>query len=396
MIPLWKVQREVKRLFHSLGALPEGVLTLFFGARYYDLFLARHIRQVAGQQLAGPRRAVYLIFPANGLLASHVRSLRYLAQHGVATTVVSNLPMSEVDKARVLALCHSYIERPNFGYDFGGYRDGVLSLRGIFSEIEQLILLNDSAWFPITDATDWLQDIAALDVDFAAAASNYGLPRPDPEAFRDISFEYSTDHRNFHYCSYALSFGPRMIRHPGFLRYWRTYPLSNSKKRTVRRGEIGLTQWALQAGMTHASTLDVAHMDQHLAQLDTERLRQIAERLIVMDDRRMRQVQAEVDRTLDGMSRPELIGFILTTAARKGVSYATADFNIFERGFPFLKKSPVWLEQDTSDKTLRLLEALATPAAAEALQEAQDIRARRLPDAHISDAAGVTGQMPGG
>lgn len=378
MIPLWKVQREVKRLFHSLGALPEGVLTLLFGARYYDMFLARNITQVAGSQPVGPRRAVYLMFPSHGLLASHERSLRYLADQGVATTVVSNLPLSEADKARVLALCHSYIERPNFGYDFGGYRDGVLSLKDAFSEIEQLILLNDSSWFPITDATDWLEDIDALAVDFAAAASNYGLPRPDPEAFRDISFEYRTDHRNFHYCSYALSFGPRMIRHPGFLRYWRTYPLSNSKKRTVRRGEIGLTQWALKSGMTHGSTLDIAHMDQHLAQLHEDRLRQIAGQLIVMDDRRMRQVQAEVERGLEAMSKEDLIGFILTTAARKGVSYATADFNIFEGGFPFLKKSPVWLEQDTSDKTLRILEKLETPAAAEAMREAQDIRARRL------------------
>lgn len=378
MIPLWKVQREVRRLFSSLGALPEAVLTLLFGARYYDLCLAGRITQMPGTQPKGARRAIYLIFPANGLLASHERSLRYLGKKGVATTVVSNLPMSEPDKARVLALCHSYIERPNFGYDFGGYRDGVLSLQGAFPEITQLILLNDSSWFPITDATDWLEDVDAVDVDFAAAASNYGLPRPDPESFRDINFEYRTDHRNFHYCSYALSFGARMIRHPGFLRYWKTYPLSNSKKRTVRRGEIGLTQWALRNGMTHGATLDIAHMDQHLSRLDEDRLRQIAAALIVMDDRRMRQVQTGIDGKLAQMSKKDVIGFILTAAARKGVSYATAEFNIFEAGFPFLKKSPVWLEQDTSDKTLKLLEKLSTPAAAEALKEAQDIRARRL------------------
>ncbi|MGC3940404.1 rhamnan synthesis F family protein [Roseobacter sp. EG26] len=324
------------------------------------------------------RRAVYLIFPAHGLLASHERCLRYLDKKGVATTVVSNLPMSKDDQRRALALCHNYIERPNFGYDFGGYRDGVLSLKEELTEVKQLVLLNDSSWFPIIDTTDWLEDVNALNVDFAAAASNYGLPRPDPEAFRDIVFDYQTDHPNFHYCSYALSFGERMIQHPRFLKYWQRFPLSNSKKRTVRRGEIGLTQWALKTGMTHGATLDIAGMAQNLSRLDENRLQQIAEMLIVMDDRRMRQVQQEMNDQLGAMPKADIVRFILATAARKGVSYATAEFNIFNCGFPFLKKSPVWLEEDTSDKTLQILEKLNTPAAAEALREAQDVRARRF------------------
>lgn len=370
-----------------MGTAPEAALSLFFGARYYDTFLARGIKKTPGSQSKTPRRAVFLIFPAKGLLASHERCLRYLGEKGIATTVVSNLPMSGEDTARVLALCHNYIERPNFGYDFGGYRDGVLSLKQELSSIKQLILINDSSWFPISDATDWLDDIDTLDVDLGAAASNYGLPRPDPESFRDIVFNYQTDHRNFHYCSYALTFGPRMIRHPGFLRYWQKYPLSNSKKRTVRRGEIGLTQWALRNGMTHAATLDIAHMDQHLSRLTKERLKQIAQMLIIMDDRRMRHLQAKIDPNLEEMPKKDLIGFILTTAARKGVSYATAEFNIFECGFPFLKKSPVWLEDDTCSKTVRILEKLDTPAAAEALRELQDIRAHRFPklEAQSSD-----------
>ncbi|WP_298844440.1 rhamnan synthesis F family protein [uncultured Roseobacter sp.] len=364
---------------------PEGLLTWFFGARYYDVVLSGSVRQEPGAQPASPRRAVYLIFPSEGVLASHERSLRYLTEKGVATTVVSNVPLSSDDKKRILNLCHHYIERPNFGYDFGGYREGVLSLGADIPALEQLILLNDSTWFPIQDTTDWLEDVEALGVDFAAAASNYGLPRPEPEAFADIEFDYRVDHPNFHYCSFALSFSNKMLGHPGFLNFWKRFPLSNSKKRTVRRGEIGLTQWALKNGFSHGATFDVGRMKQKLTQLDDIRLRRIASMLIIMDDRRMREVQQRVDVILPDLPRDDVISFILTAAARKGVSYATAEFNIFDCGFPFLKKSPLWLDPDTSRKTLEILRRLTTPASEEALNEAQTTVRRRLASTTVRD-----------
>ncbi|WP_300016137.1 rhamnan synthesis F family protein [uncultured Roseobacter sp.] len=376
MIPRWKLKRELTRLLSNSAKFPASFTTWLFGAGYYDFFLSGRVRQEPGEIDAGPRRAVYLMFPSKGLLASHERSLRYLLRKNIATTVVSNCPLSPADKNRVLALCHRYIERPNFGYDFGGYRDGLLSMGDELASLGQLVLLNDSSWFPITDKTDWLDQVEALNVDFAGAASNYGMSRPDPESYRSIKVDYCTDHPNFHYCSYALSFSSRTLSHPGFLRYWKKFPLSNSKKRTVRRGEIGLTRWAISNGLTHGATFDSATIPEKLASLEEARLRHIAEMLIIMDDRKLRQLQASVESQLSAMPKLDLIGFILTAAARKGVSYATAEFNIFECGFPFLKKSPLWMEQDTSQKTLDLLERLNTPASLEALFEARTFLTR--------------------
>jgi len=41
------------------------------------------------------------------------------------------------------------IERPNFGYDFGGYRDGILLLEAWGIAPERLLILNDSIWMPL-------------------------------------------------------------------------------------------------------------------------------------------------------------------------------------------------------------------------------------------------------
>lgn len=350
--------------------------TYLFGRKYYDYFLSEKCRSIHGTQSVSPRRAVYLIYPSEGLLPSHLRSLRYLDAKGICTTIVSNLPLSQAEEDALKPLCHRYIQRPNFGYDFGGYRDGVLSLVEGLSGMEQLILLNDSAWFPISDKTDWLDDVDKLEVNFGAAASNYGLPRPEPAAFREMVFDYRTDHQNFHYTSYALSFDRDIISHPDFVEFWQNFPLTNKKRRVVRRGEIGLTAWVIKQGFTHGETLGVQHIEGELDTLDEARLREIARSTMVPEDSQMQRVKSELKNTMDTLTRAELISFILTTVARQGASYALASFNVFERDFPFLKKSPVWLNRESSDITLNILDQLNTPAAAEARAEADVLRAR--------------------
>lgn len=73
-------------------------------------------------------------------------------------------------------------------------------------------------------------------------------------------------------------------------------------------------------------------------------------------------------------SRQDLICLVLTCVACQGSSYALADFAINERGFPFLKKSPVWLSKEASDITLRLAGCLPGSQGAEILAEAQRLR----------------------
>ncbi len=374
MPQLWKISREVKRLLWKPVYLPVNALSFWFGATYYDLFHSHKRRIVAGQQSSSVRKAIYLIYPSSGLLPTHLTTLKYLASKGLSVTVVSNLPLNPDEEISLLQFCHRYIERPNFGYDFGGYRDGVLSLKSELSETDQLLLINDSAWFPIHAETDWLDDIQALNVDFAGAVSNYGVPRPNPESFREMSFDYRTDHKNFHYCSFALSIGANILRSPGFFDFWKHFPLTNKKNRTVRRGEIGLTAWVLKNGFSHGDTVGIANLVQFLETLEDRRLLEIATQTIIPEDARMKSVKADLLPSLENMSRQELIRFILTATARQGAAYALADFLIFERGYPFLKKSPLALDPEAAKISLRILEKIDTAAAREALAEAQVLR----------------------
>jgi hypothetical protein len=90
----------------------------------------------------------------------------------------------------------------------------------------------------------------------------------------------------------------------------------------------------------------------------------------------MQQVKNDLKGRMNTLNRAEVTSFILTIVARQGASYALAPFNIFELGFPFLKKSPLWLSQEGSDNSMEILEQLNTPAANEIKAEAEVLRLR--------------------
>lgn len=373
-LPLWKIRRELARLRRQVIELPGDLHNFAFGTRNYDRTLAGEARRYDGRLAAAPRVAIFVIFPSLGLQPSHLRTLSYFRAKGYAVAVVSNLPLSEADRAQVLEHCWRYIERPNFGYDFGAYREGILDLGETVAQLDRLVLINDSTWFPLPGARDWLDDVEALGADFVGAASHFGAPRPEIEAFRSMTWNYAPNHRNFHYGSFALCMRPAVLRDRGFVAYWRRLRLADKKKQTVRRGEIGLTQWVLSRGFSHGATFDIAALDRALEKLDPDRLLAVARNLIIPELPRLSAVVRQVT-SEPTPAAPDLVKLILLAVARQGASYALAVYAIQERGFPFLKKSPVWLSEESAAITLRLLEGM--PGGEDIAAEARKLRDSR-------------------
>jgi lipopolysaccharide biosynthesis protein len=356
-VPFWKLKRELVRFGRQITAVPSAVLGLIFAAPYYDWKYGKSVRTFEGAVPEAGRIAIYLIFPRKGVLPSHLYALRWLKEKGVAPLVVSNLPLSQTDLEALRPLTWRIVQRPNVGYDFGGYREGVLSVQDRLQDLEQLLFLNDSAWFPLPGAKDWLEQVAELDVDFAGAATNYGIHRSQPEMFMEQEWTYHSGHRSFHYTSYALAIGPAILQDRRFWRFFRSFPMSDSKKRTVRRGEIGLSQWVIRHGFTHAPTFDLSRLDVDLADLPHDRLRYIADRIMVPEDPNLEALKHKILES--DPDSTTLVRFILMATARMGMSYALQIYTIEECGFAFLKKSPLWLNPESRDITLGIAARLA-------------------------------------
>jgi len=370
--PWWKVKREMLRLGRWLALTPGELLRKLYVRRYYDLVLSRQSRLTPGDLEAGDEVGIYLIFPKDGVLPSHLTTLHEMGQAGVTPFVVSNLPLTVTDIAQLRPLVWQIMERPNFGYDFGGYRDGVLALKSRLQDLNRLWILNDSVWH-VAQPQSWFEQARALETDMCAATSNYGMPRVDPERFRDITWDFRVGHRNFHYASYALGFGREILRDQGFTRFWQKLDIRNDKTRTVRRGEIGLTQWVLQHGYSHRATCEVDNLDKELAELSDPDINRIAQELVIPDDKRLEQIKATVLATAHdtAQGRADRISLILATVSRRASGYTLPGYTLRNKGFQFLKKSPLWLSKQSAQVMLGIIDGLECDNRAEIAAEAR-------------------------
>lgn len=348
---LSKLRRELARPARRLGRFAYKVSSGLYSPYLYDMTAGRRTRAIDAALPWSDHIGIFVIAPFDGLWPSHFAVLDHMRAAGVTPLIVSNAPLSGKDIAQLADHCVTLIERPNHGYDFGAYRAGCLFLGDRVHDLSRLTLINDSTWFPLTPQ-NWFDGL--LQPGVTAATSNYGASRVVPDPLASETWSYGSSAPEFHLQSYAVSFGQDVLRDPGFRGFWQSYPLVNDKELTVARGEIGLSQWARAQGWSLTSTYPIEALDQHLAHVPADRLRQIAQNTIVLGNPKFHALKAQVLAGDDAALRP----FILAAARCLGVCYALPDLNLREMAFPFLKKSPVWLQKEASDITLRLIDTL--------------------------------------
>lgn len=227
MIPRWKIKRELQRIQQRFGEIPHRI----FGparTRRYDANRKDAIRITVGGSLLGAKVAVYLLWQPGELLESTIALCKQLAIRGYSTLIVSNAPISEKDKARLVPLVWHILERPNVGYDFGGYRDGILFLWEKNVRLERLLLFNDSVWFVPTPMGE------ALDIFESSEDEVFGTVVRRKKEKNWIE-------------SYFFSFSKAVFESRAFSGFWRNYILSDNKYIVIRKGERDFGV-ALEAG----------------------------------------------------------------------------------------------------------------------------------------------------
>lgn len=227
---LWReicrVKKQTSGLFHYFG----GNLR----RRRYDIERAQNVTVLEGQ--CGPQRemAVVLLFQPDGLLDSSLLTLTELNALGIGCVVVSNAPLSLDDRNALLQHSYLVIERPNVGYDFGGYREGVLTLMARKLPIDALYLMNDSIWFPVHDAKDTIAACRATSADL------YGLHMSTVSRHKSRSYVQS----------YFLRFSHKILSSKSFMRYWEKLHLIDNKSTVVRYHEWHLAQYFIKRGFS--------------------------------------------------------------------------------------------------------------------------------------------------
>lgn len=334
---------------------------------WHDRFAAARLVPLPGEAAASDRVAILAIYPKAGIRPPHLRSLRQLQARGYAVFLVSNLPLSVEDLALVRPHVWLYATRPNFGYDIGAYRAAIRHLAATpegLGGLKRLVLTNDSIWWPLGDAPDWLAVAEGME----AGAAGQGATAPDLiGAFTNLGITAApigtsqdwtqrADNPQFHYCSFALSLGPGLLADPGFLDFWQGMCLTDRKIEMVERGEVALTQWALSCGHSHAGTWDISGLPQRLAELDEPALRQLLAELIIPEDAPLRAVRRDMLGHPDRLpAKADLINALLGFIAATGPAYALPALIAGEPGAGLIKVSPLRLDPEGRAATLRVL-----------------------------------------
>lgn len=215
-----KLLREARRVWRQLSDPVQSIAEARTQARY-DVAFHDNVSISDGSNPMRSKACVFLIYQPDGLALSTFQTLSHLEDNGYAVLAVSNAPLSASDRSALLNRCSLLLERPNYGYDFGGYRDGIRVIRERDYGLERLLILNDSIWFPLVENDTLLAELEK---------KTAGLTGPVFERKEGRS------HAG-HFESYMMLAGSEALSHPVFDAYWTAYPISDRRHRVLKEGE---------------------------------------------------------------------------------------------------------------------------------------------------------------
>ena len=331
--PLWKVRRELGRLNQQLRAVLEFFYEPFLRWQH-DRERTERLKVTPGASAPSRKVAVYLVFQPRGVAESSLLTCRHLADGGYAPLVISNATLSPADRQRLQAVSWKLVERPNFGYDFGGYRDGIWLLDHWGEQPESLILLNDSIWFPALEGDQTIAKMESMAADFRGilklGTGEGAVLRRGREPFLG---------------SFFLMFSAKALRSDGFTRFWREYRNTSNKYKTIRRGERRLSYVMRDAGFEGASLFDRTQFDQWLNELEVSTLRRMLDEVVTLDPSLASMLEAmasahdAADTEAQAAMRHAMLDAI-HAATRKSNIFSSAPVSMLrDFGLPFVKKA---------------------------------------------------------
>jgi hypothetical protein len=326
VIPKWKLARELDRAGQQIKALA-GLVWEPFAQRAYDRKRVQTLDVEAGAVPLGQKIALFLLYQPKGLLASTLLTCSHFAEKGYAPLVVSNTPLSREDRDRLNRLCWKSVVRPNYGYDFGGYRDGILSLADWGIAPDRLIILNDSVWFPIGPGETLIDRMEALDADLVGAVVHPAMRRRRLSTKRRAFLE-----------SYFYLVNRQALSHPGFARFWRKFRVSSNKYNAVYRGERGFSHAMDDAGLRVDGVLDPGKLVDALDAADDAILRKTLTYAAYTDDDFRAENDALISQATSADWRKSALMHIRRVVERRSFHASFPYASILLLGTPYIKK----------------------------------------------------------
>lgn len=366
--------RELGRVGGQIAALPDLVagpaLQLCHDLKRKTT-VRRHFGAEAKAGGEADKLAIFLLYQPAALPASVRMTCQDLAAQGYAVMVVANGGLQE--QARLLLLPHIWqlIERPNFGYDFGGLREGIMQIAEQGLVPRDVLLLNDSIWL-IGHESDLISRLEAQPC--------AGLIRN-----RKARDEQNPAHPGF-VESYVLHLDAKVLKAPAHLRFWQRLRLSNLKRRIIQRGEKGFSRAMGAAGIGPVALADRVGFLKLINGLGAEELRKTLLYAAYIDPVRQAENARLLAREAEGEWRADVQRHIAATTAAIRFNASFIYPVVQHMGLHFLKKN-----RDPIFVAMR-----AAYLAAVAAGDLPAPKAEILAEIRLHDSVGKSGAGKGG
>lgn len=348
----WKFRRELHRIRLQLQGVAE-FFTEPAQRRRHDLERVALLQAASGNIPLTSKVALLLVFQPAGISDATRWTCEHLVRKGYAPLLISNAQLSQADQELLKPWVWKMVERPNFGYDFGGYRDGIWMLDQWGIDPDTLIILNDSIWFPL-DANETLIDkMEANPADFVGAL------QLDPQR----ATEHIARKKRPFFGSFFLMVKRTAWVHPAFKSFWVNYRITSNKYKTIRRGERGLSHALMDAGIRCDAIYKRADLDIYFYNQSADELQTLLRDIVTIDPRLEEEIHAALSNSNGHEWREWAVNLALRATEKQNV-LATApvvSMTVFQ--VPYLKKAQDWNNRKALELTFQRMKDGTLPTA---------------------------------
>lgn len=195
------------------------------------------------QPYAGQKIMLMALYEKGCIRDDVVAAMSAARALGVYVIGVNTLKLGSPDDYRDVMDC--YIERYNFGRDFGSYKSGFnyMYTQGLAEKCPRLLMINDSLFFSKKHMSNFLQDMFASDVEVLGSTENFEIEH--------------------HLGSFCIAMSNSVLNHKKLKSYWRCYKCSDIRPLVIKAGEMKLSK-VLRGVVSHSggfrSLYDTAHV----------------------------------------------------------------------------------------------------------------------------------------
>ena len=158
--------------------------------------------------------------------------LSCLQNAGYNVILINNGNLADALTTEYLPYCHSVIERPRGGRDFGGYKWGTKALCDLErrnGQITQVIYCNDSIFVRPSTLMLLLNRLRQMSDDYIGITDTFD--------------------QSYHVQSWFFVASGALFHRPEFQQFWRRYVPLSYRRHCIKNGEVGISKYLSQHGI---------------------------------------------------------------------------------------------------------------------------------------------------